>query len=148
MSHSFGFVVFPRGELRWYEFDGTSDFVIPKLYRTGKEVEDNWRSWATADCKCHGSERVLLYSDYGGGFFWFGRACLSCMAVTAGHAPLDEDDLKYWDTPRVPRGPGDDGLRSAQEPGGFIDKIFTDGFTEAITVDLPQLLKDSGAPGE
>lgn len=135
MSHSFGFVVFPRGELRWYEFDGTSDYVIPKLYRTGKEVEDNWRSWATADCKCAGSERVLLYSDYGGGFFWFGRACLSCMAVTDGRSPFD-DDLKYWDAPK------------GSDEKGFIQEIFKSGYADATDVNLHQLLKDSGAPGE
>lgn len=91
MSHAMGAVRFQDGTLLYYEYNGTSDTVISKLYASEQEVRDNWRSWTHAGCHCGGDEPVEIMSTYGGGGWWRGRACRTCMAVTSGLVPFYDD---------------------------------------------------------
>ena len=90
MSHSTGLVRFPDGTVRWFEYDGTTDYVRPKLYNTQKELSDNWREeYRHSDCECrckrpsleYNEHRVELFADYGYGFTFEGGACPVCNAI-------------------------------------------------------------------
>ena len=97
MSHAFGKVHFVDGLVLHYEYDGTSDVTIPRLYTTANEVAANWRrvdDWVWNCCTCGKDEPVKIYSSYGGGFSWDGRACRHCQCIVAGYEPVfDEEDF-------------------------------------------------------
>jgi hypothetical protein len=93
MSHADGAVKFPDGIIMYYEYNGTVDFVIPRLYTTKEEMEANWRSanhdYVFNNCTCgQMAEPVEILSMYGGGFWWNGKACRTCMTITEGFEPL------------------------------------------------------------
>lgn len=85
MSHSLGAVRFPDKTIMFYEYDGTSDIVLPWLYKTAQEVRDNWRSKTRVweHCKCERElEKVEIYTCYGFGFYLDGLACRHCERVS------------------------------------------------------------------
>jgi len=92
MSHATGLVKFNDGLIMWYEYDGTSDICLSRLYHTKEELSANWR---TVDgqrfCSCGKDEPVGIYADYGVGSYWSGRACRFCHAITDGIMPFDEN---------------------------------------------------------
>ena len=102
MSHSYGAVYFKGdGKVYWYEYDGTADVVLPILHDTAQGVSENWRGDIPKDkweyCKCGKAEDVEIYSDYGGGFSWPGRACRFCMKIDGPRMPFDyEGDNKPY----------------------------------------------------
>ena len=63
-----------------------------------------WRNQPHNECKCGGDEPVEIATDYGRGFWWTGRACKTCKAITNGLGTgLDEtmydvenDGLPDW----------------------------------------------------
>lgn len=96
MSHATGAVRFKDGQQLYFEYDGTSDVCIPMLWKTTEEVSENWRSGKWKDCTCGGlDEPVSIFSDYGNGTSWPGRACRACMVITDG---LTREAL--WDADR------------------------------------------------
>lgn len=84
MSHSFGEVIKAGETIGWFEYNGTSDYAQPKIYSSSDEVWEHWRESPEVTCTCGNDEPVILYSTYGNGFHWPGRACLHCRAITAG----------------------------------------------------------------
>jgi hypothetical protein len=84
MSHAYGQVKFKDDCILHFEYNGTDDFVINCLYKTKKEVYDNWRTYNTKKCNCGKDEEVEISTDYGNGTTWEGRACKYCMAFTEG----------------------------------------------------------------
>lgn len=84
MSHAVGAVRFDDGKILYYEYDGTSDVAIAKLYETRDEVYENWRESPPAHCTCGKTEPVRIMTTYGGGSAWDGRACRHCRAITDG----------------------------------------------------------------
>lgn len=81
MSHASGTVTFPDGEIYHFEYDGTSDITLPELYSSGEELEENWRkklNWDDINQRRNrgekSSEDVVLFSSYGGGVTYKGRA--------------------------------------------------------------------------
>jgi hypothetical protein len=113
MSHAYGFVRFPSGEILFYEYNGTADIVIPKLYETCEEVQQHWREEgdaAWAPCS-HGDDVLVeIATDYGGGFSWEARACRKCPTVTSSgldeygraekNRPLPEWAHQVWYAPQ------------------------------------------------
>jgi len=83
MSHSTGVVKFEDGQIFYFEYNGTSDVCLPFLYETYEELHANWRrrDWKLHKCELE-PENVVIYSTYGGGFYWNGRACRKCMLLT------------------------------------------------------------------
>ena len=81
MSHAMGAVRFPDGLILYYEYDGTSDFVISCLHDSKAEVSAEWRKHSPRVCTCPKMETVEIYADYGNGFSWVGLACRICRAV-------------------------------------------------------------------
>lgn len=92
MSHANGEVWSLDGKcLGFYEYDGTSDIVLPAIWPTREEMQKHWRNQPWNECHC-GKRRteVLIYTDYGGGSYWHGTACLLCMAVVGGADPYGQ----------------------------------------------------------
>lgn len=94
MSHALGEVWTLVGQrVGWFEYNGTVDIAYTNICLTEEGVHRFWRSEkAHAECsnpKEHTHTPVILYSHYGGGFHWLGRACLNleCMAITDGMIP-------------------------------------------------------------
>ena len=102
MSHANGQVKFQDGLVLHYEYDGTSDIVLPALYKTWEEMHENWRNQPWKQCSCGKDEPVELATDYAFGYSWAGRACRHCMAVTDGIGVYDineyivDDLLPEW----------------------------------------------------
>jgi hypothetical protein len=95
MSHAGGTVTFKDGDILHFEYNGTSDICIPMLYTTEDELSDNWRNGQWRECSCENEhEDVIIYSSYGGGFDWHGKACRVCMCITEGLNP-DHTDCNY-----------------------------------------------------
>lgn len=89
MSHATGAIKFNDGEIRYYEYDGTSDVVLSHHYATSELVHENWRKGEWLRCNCGGEEPVSIYTDYGGGFYIDGKACKKCCSVQSNEADFD-----------------------------------------------------------
>ncbi|MEK7654599.1 MAG: hypothetical protein AAB345_05025 [Patescibacteria group bacterium] len=86
MSHSNGEVIHENEVVGFFEYDGCSDIAISAIWNTLEEVETNWRSGVWKRCTCgQPSVDVLLFTDYGGGFYWPAKVCLKCRAILGPH---------------------------------------------------------------
>ena len=95
MSHASGEVWTPEGTLLGYfEYNGTVDVACARIFESFDTLWDNWRGDVCRDCTCGGTVKqdVVLFTNYGGGFYWPGKACLPCCAITDGHHPFDPFD--------------------------------------------------------
>lgn len=81
MSHSIGAIKFNNGEIRYYEYNGTSDTVLSCHYPSQEEVLEHCRNQPHNHCTCGCEEEVSIYSSYGGGFYFKGKACKKCCSV-------------------------------------------------------------------
>lgn len=88
VSHAHGQVRFNSdGKIMFFEYDGTSEWVMNPLYETAKEVHDNWRKVDyPRRCQDKGEE-VEIAVSYGAGSYWTGRACRDHKVVTDGFQP-------------------------------------------------------------
>lgn len=109
MSHASGAVRFKDGGIWFYEYDGTSDVVLPALYSTYKEMKANWRKGEWKKCSCGKEEEVEIYSDYGFGTYFTGKACRNCGVVSSSFDEMSLEsesnggddwasDNKIWET--------------------------------------------------
>lgn len=99
MSHAMGKVRFPDGSVLHFEYDGTADVAISALWDTPEQVQAHWRGSVRNTCVCGHDEPVRLFTDYGDGSHWAGRACRACKAITAGGLPAEldtEDGVPDW----------------------------------------------------
>ena len=99
MSHAYGFARIPSGRVLFFEYDGTADICIPKLYATCEEVYKFWRkgeadTWA--DCPHYSTVPVDIATDYGYGYGWKGTACLECPRLLTGLNPYDGEIEWDW----------------------------------------------------
>lgn len=96
MSHSHGEIWSPAGQrLGWFEYNGTSDVVCARVYKTSEEMQANWRgdNWRACQDEAGHQPRwqdVVLYTSYGGGFHWPGKVCWDCLAVVDGLMPTGD----------------------------------------------------------
>ena len=96
MSHSPGQVLDVIGEIvGHFEYNGTVDVAMPKIFATEDECSAAWRQEQPAPCACRGVEEVTLVS---GGFTWDGRACLEHGCIVDGTSPIygQVDDDLWW----------------------------------------------------
>jgi hypothetical protein len=94
MSHASGAVRFKDGVVKFYEYNGTSDVCISHLYDSMKAMLAHWRKGQWMACACpEGMEDVEIYSSYGGGFTFPGKACRKCSALYGG----SYDEENYYD---------------------------------------------------
>ena len=90
MSRAWGVVRFKSdGKLMYYLYDGTSDICNPNLCDS---MDDVWQDHKWSKCNCYQDEPVEIYSDYGGGFYWNGKACRHCNVITKGLEPWTDDE--------------------------------------------------------
>jgi len=82
MSHANGQVRFSDGVVKHFEYNGTTDVCISVLYDLYEEMDKHWREGLWGECTCGKDEPVEIATDYGGGFFWEGRACRYCDVIT------------------------------------------------------------------
>jgi hypothetical protein len=91
VSHATGQVIVDGKIARWFEYNGTADVVLPKLFKSNAELSENWRIEQTV-IPCPGActlQDCLLYTDYGGGYHWPGVVCLNCDRVVEWFTPYD-----------------------------------------------------------
>lgn len=76
MSRASGEVQFKDGTIMYCIYDGTSDIMHDKLFSTHNEAFQDYNKNISYNngCKCDG-EDVLIYTDYGMGTTYTGRAC-------------------------------------------------------------------------
>lgn len=91
MSHAMGEIIKGGRIVAYYEYNGTSDVVIPAAWATPNEVHEHWRSGEWKSCACGGPhEDVILYSSYGNGSHWPGKWCPRCRCITDGFRHDDD----------------------------------------------------------
>ncbi len=101
MSHSLSEVWTDDGLLvGYFEYNGTVDVCCTRVQRAPEGVSAHWRSEGNSSaCSCAGSgQPVVLYTTYGGGFYWSGRVCWNCMAITEGIIAEDTCDGRPFPT--------------------------------------------------
>lgn len=103
MSRAFGLVKFPNGNVYISCYDGTSDYMYSPLITKNDLVskyDDSVFEWNSHVLKSDssiedtldtarkdgGEEPVEIYSDYGGGFWWTGKASEKYMCITEGNS--------------------------------------------------------------
>lgn len=87
------------GEIYYLEYNGTVDSCLSHLYKTPKEVVDNWRKQTWKFCKCYPivCEPVEIAVLYGDGYYWNGFICPTCMVITDNLRPHGDDyQGKYY----------------------------------------------------
>lgn len=92
MSHAHGEVWAIDGSklIGRFEYNGTSDFATSAIAPSEAELKKNWRTpehSRKCSCEPRGATPVILYSSYGGGFYWESTACLVCMSITGQDEP-------------------------------------------------------------
>lgn len=84
MSHASGQVIKNKKVVGYFEYNGTSDIVYPKIRDSMEAVSNHWREDQpfSRTCSCgRPPEDVVLWSSYGAGFYWEGKACLRCKVI-------------------------------------------------------------------
>lgn len=102
MSHSYGAVKLNDGTIYHFEYNGTVDVCLPKLYKTIEEVSDNWRNqkWEFHPNDCDKIEEAIMATTYGGGFGWTVKVCKEHMLIVDLHCTdvMTEEEYKtYYD---------------------------------------------------
>jgi hypothetical protein len=89
------FVRFPDGEVRYGIYHGTCDIANDRLFATSDEAWEarvtGAHNWPLDSPEPAVTEPVSIYTNYGGGFYWEGRA--SREMLTDGHQPYGDE----WD---------------------------------------------------
>lgn len=101
MSNAIGTIRFTDGKELFGVYTGSCDVMLEPLFPSAKEAWDTFwegRFPSQIDCQCV-PEPCLVHSGYGGGFWWVGRACRSCMVLIGPRAPFDEEGVERTDGP-------------------------------------------------
>lgn len=86
MSHASGVIRFQDGTFRFFEYDGTSDLVRPKLYSSPDDLRDHWREdydWDACKCKCGKATTAEAHASYGSGMVFEVVACPHCNTINS-----------------------------------------------------------------
>ena len=94
MSSARGRVHFEDKYVMHGKYHGTSDVFLGMIFPTQAHAQACWESIGFTDCTCGKDEPVVLYSEYGGGFAWKGRACRRCGVVTAENMPYENEETE------------------------------------------------------
>lgn len=90
MGTSLGMIHFEDGTLLYAGYQNTSDVMNSILKESIEDYDDV--TWGEGrECICGNDEPVQIFTNYGGGFYWKGRACKQCKVLTEGHDPFDPD---------------------------------------------------------
>lgn len=97
MSHAAGEVIQYGKIIGYFEYNGTADIILPKVYNTAQDLADHWRQGAMTCCTCKpqkGREPVILWSSYGFGSFCVSTFCSVCKLITG---ELNAMDINWVD---------------------------------------------------
>lgn len=96
MSHSTATFIFSDGVTYYGEYNGTSDVLLPRMFKTRRERDLHWRSQDTEQkCTCDSMpEDCVVHTYYGPGFYWYGKACRICMVFIT---PLSLDEIENYE---------------------------------------------------
>lgn len=87
MSHAYGEVWSLAGQiLGHFEYNGTVDVACSRVHLTQDEVREHWREDNSRQCPCEG-KIVILWTNYGYGFYWLAKYCSLHMVITSGLDP-------------------------------------------------------------
>jgi hypothetical protein len=104
MSHATGMCRFDSdGLVMFFDYNGTTDVCVSHLVKTYDEVWDNIRNFNWLNCVDGKDEPCALFTDYGNGFYWKGRACRYCRAITEELSPFEPADDELKITHGVPK---------------------------------------------
>jgi len=102
MSHATGKVRFNDGTVMFYEYNGTCDVVCNCLYDSYKEMHSNWRDQPSNECTCGNDEEVEIATNYADGYYWPGKACRKCKAITRGLGSAVDEYIYDEETEGLP----------------------------------------------
>lgn len=81
MSHAQGVVLLADRVLGYFEYNGTVDVAMHKIYKTENELSENWRK-TQPSCSCvDGLTDVVLKVDSYDDFSWPAKACLEHLNI-------------------------------------------------------------------
>src|SRR2546426_7655730 len=80
---------FQDGAVFFGLYQGSSDSCSPLLYDSCQLFQRR-EHHGLLSCACRGSEPVDIWTSYGGGSWWKGRACRACRIITHGLEPHGE----------------------------------------------------------
>jgi len=86
MGTSLGCVKFKDGTILFAAYQNTTDVMNHCLWNTIKEAM-NICSDDRKECTCDKTNDVIIATNYGGGFFWSGKACKKCKIITMNQSP-------------------------------------------------------------
>jgi len=93
MGKSLGIIHFEDDTLMFTWYQNTADVMHDILRPTIENYRDI--PYEESECTCGKDESVQMGTDYGGGYWWEGRACRHCLRVTKGHMPIEA--VVEWD---------------------------------------------------
>lgn len=97
MSHSYGKVYEKEGKLiGYFEYNGTCDVALSAIQKTAEDVNKYWRSNQNCrECLCKSpiEKDVILWTDYGDGFYWNAKICENCMAILNNRMPFEVESM-------------------------------------------------------
>ncbi len=98
MSHAWGEVIHDGAVVGYFEYNGTTDNAIGRIYHDFDDMwQNHWRCGDMGKCVCGKPPvGVVLYSDYGCGFHWDAFACLACRTITDGLVPWRFDEERWF----------------------------------------------------
>jgi hypothetical protein len=84
-------VRFPSGLILFSAYQGSSDscWIVFDSW-TDRRAE---KHAGKLRCSCGGDEPVEIWTSYGSGFYWKGRACRGCKLITRGGSPWGREKL-------------------------------------------------------
>jgi hypothetical protein len=85
------------------EYNGTSDSVPPEFVISEDEIVGQKPYFLGCN---HEPQKVILFSNYGGGFYWPSEICIRCKMIIGtlspyepdyGYFPQPTDEKKFWE---------------------------------------------------
>lgn len=97
MGTSLAKIRFNDGTIYYGGYQNTSDIITGGMFcKTYKELEDKSHDSMYLACKCKTIEPVAIAVNYGGGFYWNGKACKACGRLHEGYNPYPDSDISPY----------------------------------------------------
>lgn len=81
--------------LGWFAYNTIPDQACTRIFPEWLDLADNWRDDIFRVCSCGVPPvPVLLYTSYGGGFYWPSEACLACAAIVGRTDSFDAGEVQ------------------------------------------------------
>jgi len=91
-----GCIKFPDGLILYTIYQNTADVMHYILYNSIEEAFKDHCNNINKKCHCEQGEKVEIFTTYGGGFFWEGKACRKCKTLISGYSPMPLEDQRGY----------------------------------------------------